>query len=734
MGSLCLSAAAILRCESFTKIQNQVLIIPVALELVFATTLVFTNWKSDRRYLFLTGASWIYLSEALLELLSHTLPAVRDSLRIFQPVDITLAATSFIPILLYTLFVFLFTRAELLDTLPRRLQGIATLLLAIFIPSIIALNEVASFVGISRRVLTLNGRPTVAIGFSSDADQNLWTFFTSLTLALLTAFQAINFCFAFFRVVKALLSQRNIETTSSDRAHLFRGIAWIAGGLKLGAIETVVGFAQGSFGIALTRRILHFLSRACLCIGIVKGVDSVVDFAEVNDEMTGKKQFRRSQLKQMVSNPRFSTFQQLSPSATTFHATPRAPRGTEGAGPRTLDGLAGMSQFALMRDKSRQRVTVHYQDGAPTLHMRFSALDLPSPTTIVESIKSRPQSEWGSLSRRASSYYPNSVDNVIPEIPSRTPIYARHTRAYSDFSLRSYPDSISAVHDLATQFPGLPPRITGVTKPPPWDPYASYDGKLPLDRANSSASRVSNPTSTLSASNSLSRRKPVPRLSDNIDPLDDAVGEEAHVVHLSLPLSVGGDRTSGYVPHDPVTQAGYKIGLSPSSSVSYTPMTTASGFTQPAGTPQSDPTTPGNEDPFLFDGYPSTLHSSKSSDLKQVLATRNSNFELTSVQKFDYAGVTMSTAFDGTIDRIKQTVPPMRIKSVGKAPRRFTPTPVKTGLTRGSIYIEPIMIPPKQTGMPVAIQEGSVPSNYGGALRDSEVLGVEEDDLFVRAR
>jgi hypothetical protein len=41
--------------------------------------------------------------------------------------------------------------------------------------------------------------------------------------------------------------------------------------MKVGAIETLIGFMGGSFEILLTRKILHFLSRALLCVGIIKG-------------------------------------------------------------------------------------------------------------------------------------------------------------------------------------------------------------------------------------------------------------------------------------------------------------------------------------------------------------------------------------------------------------------------------------------------------------------------------
>lgn len=45
----------------------------------------------------------------------------------------------------------------------------------------------------------------------------------------------------------------------------------MAAGIKLGAVESVIGFAAGDFGLTLTRRILRMLGRALLTIGIVKG-------------------------------------------------------------------------------------------------------------------------------------------------------------------------------------------------------------------------------------------------------------------------------------------------------------------------------------------------------------------------------------------------------------------------------------------------------------------------------
>jgi len=112
----------------------------------------------------------------------------------------------------------------------------------------------------------------IAIGFLNKHNEMIWTFFTSFTLALLTAFQVIIFCLVFLRLIQAILNQKRFESNEEeDKAHLVRGTGWISAATKLGAVETMIGFAGGGFGVALTRRILRLLGRACLCIGTVKG-------------------------------------------------------------------------------------------------------------------------------------------------------------------------------------------------------------------------------------------------------------------------------------------------------------------------------------------------------------------------------------------------------------------------------------------------------------------------------
>lgn len=104
-------------------------------------------------------------------------------------------------------------------------------------------------------------------------NEGLRLFFSSLALVVFTSFQALNFCVCFYRIIMALVNQKRIDasTGNDQEAHLFNGIGWMTVGIKFGAIESVVGFALGEFGVPLTRRILHMIGRACLIIGVIKG-------------------------------------------------------------------------------------------------------------------------------------------------------------------------------------------------------------------------------------------------------------------------------------------------------------------------------------------------------------------------------------------------------------------------------------------------------------------------------
>lgn len=105
-----------------------------------------------------------------------------------------------------------------------------------------------------------------SLDFTNKHGEWIWLFFTALTLAMLTAYQATVFSLAFFRLIWILVQQRRGQFDTR-----VGGIGWVSGGLKLGALEAIVGFAGGRFEISMTRRVLRFMGRACLCIGAIIG-------------------------------------------------------------------------------------------------------------------------------------------------------------------------------------------------------------------------------------------------------------------------------------------------------------------------------------------------------------------------------------------------------------------------------------------------------------------------------
>ncbi|KAI0708624.1 hypothetical protein C8Q76DRAFT_123184 [Earliella scabrosa] len=310
MGDICLSVAPILRCQSLSRLEAGILLLPPGVEIIFASVLLWVKRGSDKKHVFLAAEVIVYFILAVLDVLTHTIPNIGTSIDTFKSLDILIGVASVIPLFLYTFALYLLTATELVPSLPLRFQNITKYVLLAFIPLILILNEAGSFVGITyRSFLMFDNQTVLGVGFSNATAQ---MFLGSVTLVLHTAFQACNFCIAFYRLMKALSHQRTIDSTQAEKemeAHLFRGLGWIVAGLKLGAIETVIGFAHGGFGVAFTRRLLRLLGHGCLIIGIVKGVDTIEDFQLYSPGEAQKR--RKSMLRAMIQNPRFSTFRHV---------------------------------------------------------------------------------------------------------------------------------------------------------------------------------------------------------------------------------------------------------------------------------------------------------------------------------------------------------------------------------------------------------------------------------------
>ncbi|KAF8810287.1 hypothetical protein BYT27DRAFT_7336776 [Phlegmacium glaucopus] len=805
MASLCLSSASILRCESLTRNQNIFLIIPTALEVIFSISLVFIDRGPGNRNLLLTAEGLSFLILAIIELLSQIVPAVRGNLHLFKAFELAIGIASFLPLSLYIIFLYFLTNTEIVTALPRHIKSIAKVALVLFILAIIIFNEIASFIGVSFRNITTDkpNQTIAAAGFSSSTQQTLWTFFTSLTLALLIGFQVIVFCFAFFRLTQAVLDQRRIESQRSEKEqHLIKGTGWIAGSLKLGVLETVIAFAGGSFGVVLGRRILRLLVRATLCIGVAKGVDLVEDARAMKNEpfMAGSTKSRRSQMLGFISNPRLSTFRQLSPKATAFHLDQHASDIHEKSDTyRTLTtaGLPGMAHFGSVKArKGQRRVTVRYNRGTPTLQLRFSMLDIPSPTAIVQEIKLRPHSESDaqlspprpsfhlsqpqpSFRQPSESVFRDSAGSIpsfygpfeLVTAPRRT-LSQRSAKAKlyqaasptmsgeyhnpdptvaatitesqgSDrvLSMKSVTDSVQAVRDLAGQFPGPPMAFNDKNtfiKPFAWE-------EVPIE-ASHSPQALGSPSELQFKEQQL----PPSRRGNMMLP-----GDSAWSGAFSSPVAFTDNNRSSRQPTLYIVTTPLRSALR----YSERPLDPFDDDSEDIGSLSRSATTDGN----TFSPPPGFRRVRSLQDCEEGrtadvldLATaldngksRKFRKQRESLYKIEVVGTAEwigsrpratshlphmeeeDCGLEKSVSKRDIPILPSRVKSVGKAPKKFTPPPVQATVKRGSTHLKPITIPPRGGNIPEIEDECESGSLYSptleGILGDSEVPGMRDE-------
>ncbi len=190
MAAVCLSPVLGLRCLGLSHIQEAITLVPIGLEVVFSLGLIFAGRDAGRcvcdpweHVVFLIGTSHriryllaaegpAYLLLVVLSFLSHVVPVFQNNFAPFKALDIVIGAcvartsssssllgipvlcsgsTSFVPILLYTAFLYLFNRRESFPRLPNRLALVANAFLFAVIPIIVVTNEIGSFIGIKYR-------------------------------------------------------------------------------------------------------------------------------------------------------------------------------------------------------------------------------------------------------------------------------------------------------------------------------------------------------------------------------------------------------------------------------------------------------------------------------------------------------------------------------------------------------------------------------------------------------
>lgn len=491
-------------------------------------------------------------------------------------------------------------------------------------------------------------------------------------------------------------------------------------------------------------------------------------------------------IRALISNPRGSTFLHMSPTATTFHQIPRAVEKAR-LGPSKLSTPMdpsssaskepGVNARTLKRTPS-DRVTVHYAVGAaPTLDVRFSALDLPSPTEMVEEIKSRPVSP-----QTIKSYGAYSIANTTgPMAPMPSPVHlaeamraaaspARPESAYSytpprisngglwrdDASVESFvqdgygdqednwradshratllsmksgatSESLSVVHRLATQFPSLPPRVAAPRR---------RDSAISLPIADGGPDTSSSPTglvrgNTVHRKQSLTKRKPAPSL---LETDSAALAREVRMKAAMEAMAItpaaddGQGQRTVRDPYSAVTSpstpssAGRSYGSSHNSASVGTPNTEAFGEQSTDHHAKTD------SGLWLADGHRQGVAHQSTADSADELRGRvvsESTLDIPWLQTTETIEEEEVLTAERTY-QIKARPSLVRLKSVGKVQNKRTPTPTHVGFSRESIAIERHGSDGK-----IVVHPDLVPRM--GPRVDSGVLGEDDKDYVLQA-
>jgi len=392
-------------------------------------------------------------------------------------------------------------------------------------------------------------------------------------------------------------------------------------------------------------------------------------------------------------------------------------------------------------------VTVNFLEGqAPTLEMRFSTLDMdiPSPNVLSENANFYYPSGASGLSPRSGPEDATSPSLQNPpqamlrhalarsrstvEIGStkrhrykRSNSYVPGMRAMSTDSTTS--DSLEVVHKLAAQFPGLPPRVTGkfresVRSDYNWE-HEYSDHSVSRETSTKTYRSGSSLANMISRKDSLAKRKPEPMLVTGADAASRATSRN-HSTRAEA-----GHEVSYYLQGDDTAVS------SP-----YTQVSSSFGFGSRQESFAETPATEGHN-PFIGDDV--TPPSSKSQTFASSEYGDGSGESIRSAQWIATASRAqraMAVDIDayrsgaGPVPKTLSQTPPeapttpdsseenrvtstalsmpwlpdandvqaqreewsrndlARIKSVGNAPRRTTPTPTHVGFSGVSVLLE----------------------------------------------
>jgi len=358
---------------------------------------------------------------------------------------------------------------------------------------------------------------------------------------------------------------------------------------------------------------------------------------------------RGSQLRTLISNPRISTFKRMSQVPLDFDS------------PITTNSSPGSTAIVSNRQATtpNQRVTVHIKkDHAPTLLMRFSTLNLPDPKTLQDSIKSRHNSIWYDTPSSATMTGPYKSFVGRPRPPS----------------IRSIPDSINAVVEMASQFPTLPPLPEMQT-----ESYSWIHQGINVGDAAALATILSSPSSVIPP-------------QETSPPSATALGKRRV---MNVPTSVD------LPPLEMQRLTSLQSNHSLTSVITHTTVShyASSGTTRPNKSPDSKSPDSGLPSSAEWIGTfsPSSIYPKSQDRFSQISIARDDlsarlREHVQSGADFRSDLLSHPEISDDESAQIQNVVTRKaeiaRIKSVGNAPRKNTPVPTSTQKTRGSIAVE----------------------------------------------
>ncbi|KAI0034797.1 hypothetical protein K488DRAFT_83641 [Vararia minispora EC-137] len=425
-------------------------------------------------------------------------PTFQTSLSSFRSLDIFIGAASFTPILFFTLFLYLFKRTEFFPAFPTRFTFVSNLFAVLVVPFLFVTNEVGSFIGNDYAVVQFQtvppSSPQFAVGSHNHAAETARLFFDSIALALMAAFSISTFLVFFIRLSASVVNQRRIEDEggTQEETYLFKGTGWMALGLVFASAETLAGFASGSFGLFFTRRLLRMLGRACVAIGVVKGPDRRLQFDMLDNEKRDGR--RKSTMRLRIGAPLLVDSSRRISQLMGIDLTRGRDSMQPGTGTGTVPLVPNSIPFPMAQEtplsrypnppdmssvKSSQRVTVSLRRGrAPTLILRLSDNNLPSPTAIMSGNLSAHSSTY-SYSGEAVERGPPVIDPsaIEDDAPSpRMSVYSAGKSLVENFKTQTFPSGSSGAQGLPSRL-RVHPQVS--LDPPPLQMPAAIPVAVP---------------------------------------------------------------------------------------------------------------------------------------------------------------------------------------------------------------------------------------------------------------